>query len=119
LADGLSFGPQESDCFIAVVRQIAQPEFTASEIFGINDSQVLPIVREVGFANLSMDLLEISSLLRSEWVVPSAIVGGMYYGLAGTGHVSQKNKNRKEYLAMFSDVFVFIVLLVFVLKSLV
>jgi hypothetical protein len=105
--------------FIAGVRQIAQPEFTASDIFGIRDSQALPIVREVGFANLSMGLLGISSLLRSEWVVPAAIVGGMYYGLAGAGHVSQKNKNNKEYLAMFSDAFVFIVLLVFVLKSLV
>ena len=104
--------------FIAGLRQVIQPEFTAREIFGIQDRTSFAIVREVGFANLSMGLLGICSLIRSGWVVPAAIVGGLYYGLAGVGHTPQKNKNAKEYTAMVSDGFVFLVLAVFVLKSL-
>jgi hypothetical protein len=101
--------------FIAGVRQVVQPRFTAEEIFGIQDSASFPIVREVGFANLSMGLLAICSMFRSSWVVPAAIVGGLYYGLAGVGHIFQKRKNAKELTAMISDVFIFLVLAVFVL----
>ena len=103
--------------FIAGLRQVIQPEFTAKEIFGIQECASFAIVREVGFANLSMGLLGICSLIRSGWIVPAAIVGGLYYGLAGAGHIPQKNKNAKEYTAMVSDGFVFLVLAVFVLNS--
>jgi hypothetical protein len=50
-------------------------------------------------------------------VIPAAIVGGLYYGLAGLGHLPQKNKNAKEYTAMVSDWFAAVVLAWFVLKS--
>jgi len=103
--------------FIAGLRQVIQPEFTAKEIFGIQDRASFAIVREVGFGNLSMGLLGICSLIRGGWVVPAAIVGGLYYGLAGAGHIPQKNKNAKEYTAMVSDGFIFLVLAVFVLHS--
>jgi hypothetical protein len=52
------------------------------------------------------------------WLVPAAVVGGLYYGLAGALHVFSQEKNAKEYMAMISDGFIFVVLLVFVLKSL-
>jgi len=104
--------------FIAGVRQVIQPEFTAKEIFEIHESGSLAIVRELGFANLSMGLLGILSLFRAGWIVPAAIVGGLYYGLAGTGHVFRKSRNSKEYAAMVSDVFVFLILAGFVVKSL-
>jgi hypothetical protein len=101
--------------FIAGVRQVVQPRFTAEEIFGIQDGASFPIIRELGFANLSTGLLAIWSVFRPGWVVPAAIVGGLYYGLAGVGHIFQKRKNAKELTAMISDVFVFLVLAVFVL----
>jgi hypothetical protein len=104
--------------FIAGARQVIQPKFTAEEIFEIHDHASFAIVREVGFANLSMGLLAICSIFRSGWMVPAALVGGLYYGLAGLGHVFRKNKNAKEYVAMISDLFVFLVLTVFVLNSL-
>ena len=72
----------------------------------------------MGFANLSMGLLGICSVFRPGWIVPAAIVGGLYYGLAGVGHIFHKSKNAKEDTAMISDGFVFVVLAVFVLKSL-
>src|SRR5580704_14536861 len=104
--------------FIAGARQVIQPRFTAEEIFGLADRGVFPIVRELGFANLSMGLLGICSLVRSGWIVPAALVGGLYYGLAGIGHVFQKEKNAKENIAMVSDGFIFLVLLAFVVSSL-
>jgi hypothetical protein len=103
--------------FTAGARQVIQPQFTAEEIFGIRDRGSFAIVREVGFANLSMGLLGISSVFRVGWIVPAALVGGLYYGLAGTGHIFHKGKNAREYTAMISDGFIFLVLMVFMMNS--
>jgi hypothetical protein len=102
---------------MAGVRQVLQPRFTAKEIFGIDDPGSFAIVREVGFANLSMGLLGVCTLFRGDWLVAAAVVSGLYYGLAGAGHVFSQERNAKEYLAMISDGFIFVVLLIFVLKS--
>lgn len=103
--------------FVAGVRQVAQPRFTAEEIFGIRDRGSFAIVRELGFANLSIGFLGICSIFRGGWLIPAAIVGGLYYGLAGAGHIFHRGKNAKEYTAMITDWFVFLVLLVFVLRG--
>ena len=104
--------------FVAGIRQVVQPRFTAEEIFGIRDANALPIVREIGFANLSMGTLGILSVVRSEWVIAAALVGGLYYGLAGFVHLPRKEKNAKEYTAMVSDWLVACVLGWFVVRSL-
>ncbi len=104
--------------FIAGARQVIQPQFTAEELFEIHDRASFAIVRELGFANLSMGLLGICSIFRPGWVIPAALAGGLYYGLAGLGHVFRKRKNAKEYVAMISDGFVFLVLTVCVVNSL-
>jgi hypothetical protein len=104
--------------FIAGVRQVVQPQFTAKEIFAIQDQAALPIVRELGFANLSMGLLGICSIFRADWILPGAVVGGLYYGFAGLGHIFQKHRNAKENLAMISDVFIFGLLMWFAFISL-
>jgi hypothetical protein len=51
--------------------------------------------------------------------VPAALVVGLYYGLAGLGHVGVKEKNATEYTALVSDAFACFILLFFVAKSLV
>jgi hypothetical protein len=99
---------------IAGLRQVIQPRFTAEEIFEIKDRGAFAIVRELGFANLSMGALGLLSLARSEWIVPAAVVGGLYYGLAGAGHVFRSNRNFQENVALVSDLFIFILLAVFV-----
>jgi hypothetical protein len=104
--------------FTAGIRQVIQPRFTAEQIFGIRDPTVLPIVREIGFANLSVGTLGICSIFREDWVIPAAIVGGLSYGFAGLGHLLQKNKNANEYNAMISDVFASVILAAFVLRPL-
>jgi hypothetical protein len=103
--------------FVAGIRQVVQPRFTAAEIFEIHDPSALPIVREIGFGNLSMGTLGICSIFRPDWVVPAAIVGSLYYGLAGLGHLREKNKNAKRYTAMASDWFAAGILAWFVLEK--
>jgi hypothetical protein len=99
--------------FIAGIRQVVQPGFTSQKIFEVHDPNALPLVREIGFANLSMGAVGVLCLFRREWIIPIAIVGGLYFGLATIGHLPQKKKNPREYLAMISDAFASFVLLAF------
>ncbi|MGB6535974.1 MAG: DUF6790 family protein [Xanthobacteraceae bacterium] len=100
--------------FIAGVRQVLAPQFTAESIFAIKDRAALPIVREVGFGNLAMGALGLASLARPDWLVPAAIVGGLYYGLAGGGHVLRRARDFNSRVAMLSDLAMLAVLGVFV-----
>jgi hypothetical protein len=102
--------------FIAGVRQVAQPQFTAESIFEIKDRAAFGIVRELGFANLSTGTLGLASLAVPAWVVPAAIVGGLFYGLAAAGHAFRGKRNFNEQTALISDIFAFVVLAVFVVS---
>jgi NhaP-type Na+/H+ or K+/H+ antiporter len=46
--------------------------------------------------------------------VPAAIVGGLYYGLAGAGHLARSNRNFKEQTALISDLLIFVLFGAFV-----
>lgn len=100
--------------FISGLRQTFDPRFTAQNIFKIDNVDVFPIVREIGFANLSMGALALLSLYASQLTLPGALVGGLYYALAGIGHMLVKERNVKENIAMVSDVAIAVVLLGFV-----
>jgi hypothetical protein len=95
---------------LAGLRQVANPRFTADTIFGLKDEGALVVVRELGFANLSIGVLGALSLARPDWIVPSAIVGGLYYGLAGILHLRKGERNFIENVAMTSDLLLFAVL---------
>ncbi len=97
---------------LAGLRQVVNPTFTAATFFGSNDKAALPIVRELGFGNLSIGLLGALALLVDDWVVPAALAGGLFYGLAGLGHVLKGERNGVETIAMVSDLFLFLVLAV-------
>ena len=100
--------------FLAGVRQVMQPQFTAESIFDVKDPAARAIVREIGFGNLAMGVLGLASLAQTAWLVPAAVVGGLYYGLAGAGHVFRGSQNFNERTALVSDLLVFVVLGVFV-----
>jgi hypothetical protein len=102
--------------FLAGVMQVAKPQFTAGSIFGIKDDAALGIVREVGFGNLAIGTLGLASLALPQWVVPAALAGGLYYGLAGIGHVMRAKRNAKEQVALVSDLLIFLLLAVFVVS---
>jgi hypothetical protein len=99
---------------LAGIRQAGQPRFTAESIFGVKDPAANAVVREIGFANLSMGALGLVSLAQPAWVVPAAIAGGLYYGLAGVGHMLRSNRNFNEQTALVTDLMIFVVLAVFV-----
>jgi uncharacterized membrane protein HdeD (DUF308 family) len=104
---------------IAGVRQIANPAFTAKDIFEIETPGAERIVIELGFANTAMGLLSIASIIRPDFVLPAAIVTGLYYGLAGGLHVRSAHRNARETWAMASDLWVFVILAAYVVASLI
>lgn len=104
--------------FIAGIRQVSRPAFTAREIFHIASDEANPIVRELGFANLCFGLVGIIALFRPDWRPVSAFASGIYYGLAGLLHFMKKAPGANEQFALGTDVFIFIVLLVYFLQPL-
>jgi hypothetical protein len=99
--------------FIAGIRQVAQPQFTAEDIFQVKEKGALAIVREVGCANLSMGTLGLLTLPKPGFLVAAAIVGGLYYGLAGAGHAVRRVRNASEWTALVTDFFMFLLLAAF------
>ncbi len=86
--------------------QVSKPQFTAESIFNLHDPAAHGLVREIGFGNLSMGTLGLVSLIAHSWVVPAAVAGGMYYGLAGLGHLMRSERNAKEQVALVSDLLI-------------
>jgi hypothetical protein len=95
---------------LAGLRQTFNPAFTAQTIFGLKDETAFAIVKEVGFGNLSMGALGIASLFNRDWIPPAALCGGLYYGLAGIGHLVKGERNSHENIALISDLLIFALL---------
>jgi hypothetical protein len=95
---------------LAGLRQIIQPRYTAETLLGFKGSDALFFVRELGFANVAMGSVAIASLFAPSWVTPAAMLGAIYYGLAGIIHCFHKNRNRLENVALVSDLFAAVVL---------
>ena len=98
---------------LAGLRQIANPEFTAQTIFDVKEKAALTIVQELGFGNLAIGLLGALTLLNAQWIAPAAIVGGLFYGLAGIKHLMKGDRNATENIAMVSDLFIAVVLAIY------
>ncbi|TCC98521.1 DUF6790 family protein [Pedobacter hiemivivus] len=98
---------------IAGIRQITKPSFTAHQIFRITGNDSFPIIRELGFANICIGIIAMLSVFRPEWRMPAAIAGGLYFGLAGMMHLIKKPESRNEAIALVSDLYIFIIMLVY------
>jgi hypothetical protein len=55
---------------LAAMRQIVRPEFAAHDVFRIPTDQALPVVRELGFANLAITAVALLSVKVPEFVRP-------------------------------------------------
>jgi len=99
-------------------RQITQPDYTAREILGLKGDESLFLVRELGFANAAIGVAGLTSLWVSSWQLAIALVGGIFYSLAGFNHVFQAHRNKLQNVAMVSDLFAGLVLLVVCMWSL-
>jgi hypothetical protein len=103
--------------FLAGFKQVKNPEFTAKQIFHLDNPDSFPILRELGFANICFGLVGIVSLFRPEWRVVSAFASGLYYGIAGVQHGLQKNSGVNEKFALWTDLIIFGLLLCYFIKT--
>ena len=105
--------------FVAGLSQVFRPDFTAKNILGgTSNSGANLVVQELGFANLSIGLIGLLSLLLPGWILPAALAGGLFYALAGARHIAKPHKNSKELIATVTDFFVAAALLAFVVYAL-
>ncbi len=98
---------------LAGLRQVAKPAFTLEEIFHIKNKESQVIVRELGFANLCFGITGVLSIFIPEWRAAAGFIGGMYMGIAGAYHIIKKPVSTNEVIAMVSDIYIFIVLAVY------
>lgn len=99
---------------LAGVRQLIQPRFTLKQIFNIASDDPLPIVQELGVANLAAGVAATASIAFPSFVLPMAIVGAIFYGAAGIRHLGDSHRNANQNLAMATDLLVGAVLTVYV-----
>jgi hypothetical protein len=71
------------------------------------------VIRELGFANICIGLIAMTSLFQPGWRMPAAVAGGLYFGLAGMLHVFKKPDSRNEFIALVSDLYIFILMLAY------
>jgi hypothetical protein len=96
--------------FIAGLRQIVQPRYTAETLLGIKSADALFLVRELGFANTAIGSAALVSLIAPSWVIPVAMLAAVFYGLAGVNHLIHSPRNKLQNVAMVSDLFAALVL---------
>jgi hypothetical protein len=97
----------------AGLRQVTKPAFTLKEIFLIDSSDGLVIVKELGFANICFGAAGVISLFIAEWRPAAAFTGGLYMGIAGFNHIIKKPSSPNEVIAMVSDLFIFLITAVY------
>ncbi|MBS1730422.1 MAG: hypothetical protein JSS67_06550 [Bacteroidetes bacterium] len=103
--------------FLAGIKQVNNPAFTAKQIFHIDNPDCYPILRELGFANMCFGLVAIISLFWPEWRIVSAFASGLYYGIAGIQHSFQKTSGINEKFALWTDLIIFILLVIYFIKT--
>ncbi len=102
--------------FLAGIKQVKNPEFTAKQIFHLDNPDSFPILRELGFANICFGLVAIVSLFRPDWRIVSAFASGLYYGIAGVQHGLKNVSGINERFALWTDLVIFVLLLIYFLK---
>jgi hypothetical protein len=102
---------------LAGLRQIFQPGYTADVVLGIKGDDCKRVIRELGFGNMAIGCIGAGSLFSEGWLLPAAIAGAVFYGLAGVNHFLHKARGMNENVAMVSDVLVAVVLVICLLPS--
>lgn len=103
--------------FMAGINQVMRPGFTVQKIFKIDDPQSHAFVRELGFANISIGTLGLLSLFVPQLLLSAAISGGLFLGLAGIHHIIKKPASTNEYIAMITDLLIFLIMLFYVISQ--
>lgn len=104
--------------FLAGIRQIVQPAYTAEVILGLEGAEAQILVRELGFANVAIGFGGMLSIVARPWTTPSASVGAVFYGLAGINHCLHGERNQLQDVAMVSDLSIAVLLVSYVVVEL-
>jgi hypothetical protein len=96
--------------FTAGISQASNPGFTA-RIFQMKHQESFVVIRELGFANISLGVMGILSVIHNDWRLLAAIAGGLFLGIAGIQHLFKKPDSQNEVIAMFYDLTVLLVIL--------
>jgi len=99
--------------FVAGVRQSSNPEYTATKIFDLKSAESFVVIRELGFANISLGVMGILSVINNHWRLIAGITGCLFFGLAAMQHLFKKPDSRNEIIATIGDLFIFIILLIY------
>jgi hypothetical protein len=99
--------------FTAGIKQSSNPEFTATRIFHMKTSESFVVIRELGFANIALGVMGILSVINGNWRILAAVIGGLFFGLAGIQHLFKKPDSRNELIAMMYDLTVLVVILLY------
>ena len=110
IGKGFVFWSMGVRLLLAGLRQIIQPRYTAQVILGLKSDEPLLLVRELGFANVSLGTIGMISLILPACLLAAALTGAIFYGLAGAQHAWQPHRNGRENVAMVSDLFIAVVL---------
>jgi hypothetical protein len=95
--------------------QMLRPGFTSAGIMGVADASADKLVVELGFANTAFGILGVLTYFNLAWIVPVALGGMVFLGLAGLAHVRNPGRSTRENIALASDLFVALVLAVFLI----
>jgi hypothetical protein len=91
---------------VAGIRQLFSPAFTAETIFHLKDTESFEIIKELGIANICFGVMGITSFFIPSWRIVSAIIGGLFFGMAGANHLIKKPASTNARIAMVSDLFI-------------
>ncbi len=102
--------------FTAGISQSSNPAFTG-RIFKMKTQESHIVIRELGFANISLGVMGILSVINDHWRILAAITGCLFFGLAGIQHLFKKPDSTNEKIAMTGDLFVFIILFSYLMST--
>lgn len=95
--------------------QFFRTKFTAEEIMGLYTVDAIPVVRELGVANLGIGIVGMASIVLPQFALPIAIITAISYGVAGSRRAREGQRTGNETAAMVSDLLVSSVLVLYIL----
>lgn len=101
--------------FTAGITQVFHPDFTRKNIFRLQTNDSKPIIQELGIANICIGLVAMLSIYFDQLRIPAALIGGLFFGLAGLFHVYKRPSGLNEKIALISDVYIFKLMAIFIL----
>jgi hypothetical protein len=89
--------------FITGLRQAATPEYSAVTTSKLTPTERFTLIRRLGFANISLGITAILSIINDSWRMLAAIATSIYFGFAAIQHGACKHCNANEKLAFWYD----------------